>query len=329
MIKQVISQCCGVKVCRFGNRRRQCSSCKKTWSVNQKKRGRPRLRVSSKLALRTLETAGTLRIRAIQSGLSLRQYQYRFKISVGNIDPDILYTKIPKSGSLILLIDGFWIKICGVRYIVYCVAVRPVNGIVAFLLPPVVLHGVETSIKWRSVIQNIPQDIYIRCKVIVCDGLTGLHNQGLPLQRCHVHMFRVFYRFLGLKNRNVKHKVLRRNIWNTLRKAVSEPDPKLYQEHRKKLVAYSKRQECPKWIMRQLHEYLRHDDSFRTYLTHPKWKLPNTNNTMESLCALLRKRFSLSRGFRTLPAAIRWVLVLIIQKKTVVCRPSIQQNICR
>jgi len=48
-ILQGKSSCCQAKIYKFGGKRKQCSECKKTWKIRQKKRGRKAKRVDKKL----------------------------------------------------------------------------------------------------------------------------------------------------------------------------------------------------------------------------------------------------------------------------------------
>ncbi|MFC1615157.1 hypothetical protein ACFL22_01230, partial [Patescibacteria group bacterium] len=46
---QTNSLCCGVKIHNYGERRRQCSKCKKTWRIYKKKTGRKKIRVTTNI----------------------------------------------------------------------------------------------------------------------------------------------------------------------------------------------------------------------------------------------------------------------------------------
>jgi len=54
------SLCCGAQVRRFGRRRRQCTLCKRTWRIRQKKRGRTCTRHTQVLLKRILIDGNTL-----------------------------------------------------------------------------------------------------------------------------------------------------------------------------------------------------------------------------------------------------------------------------
>src|ERR1700690_3004668 len=116
------SPCCGCKVRRFGGRRRQCSDCKKTWSIRKKKRGRPRIRPRNAVIERTLLGRYTLRQLAKERGLlSAPTLRYRFRQAL------VRFVELPRqyrvpNEPLILLADGMRFQFAGKPWVLYLMA---------------------------------------------------------------------------------------------------------------------------------------------------------------------------------------------------------------
>src|SRR3990167_9123449 len=142
------SGCCKAKVYSFGKRRQQCSCCKKTWRKKPKKRGRKKIRVTTDIVRDVLLRGETLAQRSRRGRLSQRQYLLRYHRAIDNTQARKWFPKIPE-GKLILIVDGLWTMSGGKRYVVYLMAIRPINQSRAFLVPPVILHGSEIRRKWE------------------------------------------------------------------------------------------------------------------------------------------------------------------------------------
>ena len=130
------STCCRAKIYKFGNKRRQCSLCKKTWRVWPKKRGakpsRPRQSLLKKVLVekQSLFSAKLNRVPLTEAARSVRlrrSMEYFLESTSQNRAP---------SGELILLIDALWFHFKKERWAMYIRAVRPVNGDRATFLDP-------------------------------------------------------------------------------------------------------------------------------------------------------------------------------------------------
>src|SRR5262245_9130522 len=73
------SPCCRAKIYRFGSRHRQCSLCKRTWSVRRKKRGPDPWRTTPRLLEAVLVQGRTLKSVAPRYGLSAQGLSRRFR----------------------------------------------------------------------------------------------------------------------------------------------------------------------------------------------------------------------------------------------------------
>lgn len=327
------SPCCGVPSIKYGFRRWQCTRCRKTWRGRKKKRGRKRKRVSPKLAFALFETKSTVKQRARNRQLTERQYQYRMIKSLRLTDGNNLYSDVPPQSKLLLLVDGIWAHCNRKRAVVYLLAVRPIETSEAFILPPRIISGVETNRKWRSIIDDLPSYLKRQIVALVCDGLTGLTEQaekrGWIVQRCQFHFIKTIERFRGKKNRFVKDKMFREDLYQTMRRILALPEGRKVDALFAKLKRAGENDRCPSWVKILTRELLCYRNEFRAYLLHPELRLPATNGCMESLAAVVRHRLYLSRGFKTIEGLSRWMSGLIYSKKHMRCNGTDQPIYCR
>ncbi len=130
------STCCRAKIYKFGNKRRQCSFCKKTWRVWPKKRGaklsRPRHNLLRKVLVekQSLFSAKLNRVSLTEAARSVR-LRRSMEQFLNNTTPN----RAP-SGKLILLIDALWFRFKKERWAMYLMALRSVSGDRATFLDP-------------------------------------------------------------------------------------------------------------------------------------------------------------------------------------------------
>ena len=125
------SPCCQALVHHFGKRRRQCSSCKRTWRIRRKRRGRRSIQTSAKVLTQVLLEGCTLRYLAKRSPLALPAFRYRFRQALRRLARGPYPHPIPR-GPLILLADGLWFYFRDKPWILYLTAVKPCWGILLF-----------------------------------------------------------------------------------------------------------------------------------------------------------------------------------------------------
>lgn len=329
-ILHVKSICCGEKIRKFGKNRRQCCSCKKTWRIRPKKRGRKKIRTSSNFAFKIFNTRMTVKQMARISGLSERKYQYRTKISLENLNTKKLFDYIPAKGTLVAVVDGLWVNSNGKRIVIYLCALKPVNSSIAYLIPPVLISGAETSKKWKDVFAGIPEQIKCRIKAMVCDGVTGLARQrdkgGLIFQRCQFHFLKVLERFKGTSNSNVKNKKMRLEVFNLIKESMNISNNNRFRIILKRLKKIFKNPKCPKYVGIHLRDFLVNHIDFRACIIYPNLDLPGTTSAMESLCGSIRERLFISKGFKTEGSLRRWVNGLILERRIITCRSKNQPN---
>ena len=323
------SSCCNKKIYSFGPRRYQCSFCKKTWRIRLKKRGRKKIRVTTNIVKDVLLRGETLSQRSKRGRLSKKQYLLRYHRSLDHIKNKDFFLEVPK-GKLILIVDGLWVISNKKRYVVYLMAIRSINKIEAILLPPIILSGSEIRKKWELAIQTIPIFVKNNIIAIVCDGISGLpniaKNERWIIQRCNFHFIKTIERFRGKKNKYIQNKELREDMYQMIRKAMIVPDGIEYVETINNLEKLALNNDCPKWVRIHANEFLRHRESFRSYLRYPKYNLPFTTSSMENLCGSVRDLLRRSRGFKTEKSLYEWIREFIKLKKKIICRGKNQPN---
>jgi hypothetical protein len=329
-VKQFKSPCCGAFGVKYGKRRRQCTQCKKTWRTRRKKRGRPKHRSSKIFADNLFSTKATVKQRAHISNLSERQYQYRMIRSLEEFSDTNIYSAIDTNQDFILLIDGVWSHCEKKRAVIYLSMLRPVNSSVAYLLPPEVSFGAESNRKWQYLLDSMPPEILNRVRALVCDGVSGMteagRRRGWVVQRCQFHFVKTIERFRGKKNRFIKEKEFREDLYQKMRRSLTVSEGKETDDLFSQIASMAQEDRCPKWVKLFVAELLRYRQQFRAYILHPELYLPATNNSSESLAAIMRTRLYLARGFRTITSLKRWARGLIANKKSITCNPTHQPN---
>lgn len=319
------STCCRAKIYKFGNKRRQCSACKKTWTLWAKKRGakssRPRRNLLKKVLVekQSLFSAKLNRVQLTEAARSIR-LRRSMEQFLNNTTPN----RVP-SGKLILLIDALWFRFKKERWAMYMLALRSVDGDRATFLDPVLLRGRENHEDWSQIVDSIPARAKNRIVAMVSDGFRGssriAKSHRWILQRCHFHLFSQLQVNRG-QWKKLPDSKLREQICEMMRKILATKTHLL--EYLNELVQLLSRRDCP----RRLHaigvELIRHHQEFRSYLNFPQFNLPNTTNSVESMNKIIRTS---CRHLRTPESLILRSKCVIRMRKTIACKPKIfQQN---
>jgi len=327
--KHTKSACCKASVLHFGQRRRQCKKCKKTWRVRKKKVGRKTRRGDASIIIKFLEhRTSTFSHLARVKGLPKSTFQYRVSRMLDDFLLKTPWPSIPQKGPLILVADG------RVKYVEkgwftgYFFFARMINEIEATILPPVWCPGTETSTKWREVFENLPQDILSRIVALVCDGHTGLvqeaRRRGWLLQRCHAHLIK---RIQSRRSRwySSRHRPEGEEIYTLVKKVLTD------QGGQELSVILSRLKEIAlntssRDLKNTLSGFINNYEDWRTYLKYPNLNLPTTNNTAESFSGCIHSLVHRARGFRSRLKLQKWVAALIKNKKTIKCRGNSQPS---
>ncbi len=324
MNKHAKSPCCNAVVRRFGRRRRQCSQCKTTWRIRQKRRGRKQVRITDSLLAGTFLHKETLVQRSRRSPLTAAVLQKRHRRQLIEHINHTQTISVP-TGALILIFDGIWFQFQANRWVVYLLAVRPVQSARAIFLEPIFLPGRESLAAWRYVLKQLPPNIDKRIVATVTDGCRGVARlaaeRGWVSQRCHFHLIAELQRMRGVGKR-VEHPEIRQAIYRHVRETLETTNPKRLQKLQNILHRLAIHSHCPQWMGMRVREFLRHLDNFRAYLNHPELRLPSTTNTVESMGRTIRDMVRRSHGFRTPQSLRQWIKTLIRFYPSRTCNPK-------
>ena len=322
------SACCQAVIIKYGNKRRQCVGCRRTWSVWKKRRGRKKKRIDTNLAQAFLrrEIASQIAL-AKQRRCSEALVQKTLQSSRDVFIRTTAWFAIP-AGDLILIADGVVEMVERQWHTIYLMLVRPVSGRDAVILPPLMLSGTETASGWRKAMDTIPVSVRCRILAIVCDGHRGLVSEGFwrrwVIQRCHFHLLaRIQSR--RSRFRIARHQEEARMIFKHAHAVLASTDEVAVT---RALVALedtgwqSTSPEIRKVLSGFVSQYL----DYRSYLKYPDLHLPTTNNTAESLASMIADLKRRMRGFPTFRSFERWIVALLKYKKTIACNGFHQQN---
>lgn len=327
--KHVKSPCCGARVVRFGQRRRQCLQCHKTWRVRQKKRGRKKLRTNSQLVLHYFKhSIPSLCGWSKRTGKTVRVLERRLRASRDFFLKHTAWPKLPTQGELICLGDGLVFQIRKQWHTCYLILIREIAKNEAIIYRPVIFKGTETSTSWGKALDTIPSQIKQRIRALVCDGHRGLVYYAMRrhwlIQRCHFHLLAAIGGRRS-RSRRSRHKVEGDRVYALVKRVLSENDEKTIPKLLLQIDDEALNTSSPE-LRKYLRGFLNCWEDFRSYLYHPKLNLPTTNNTAESLAGCFTELLHRARGFSTLASIEKWFAAFAKYKKTIKCRGRNQPN---
>lgn len=314
------SPCCGAVIHRFGRRRRQCSDCRKTWRVWQRKRGRTEHRIKTEFLLRYFD--GNLP----RTFLNRHTRAARLRKILHIFIEKTSWHPVP-DGPLIAIVDGLVEYFNGEQYTLYLILLRSVSGHQAVILPPYLEIGTEYGYGWNKALIRLPKEVHERIIALVCGGHTGLISVakgfGWVVQRCHFHLLSRIAHCMsfGPRGKNIKLAIRLRKLAQCV----------LYCSNRKMLDALEQLAVIKPTITSPafrtvISGLLKHYQDYRRYLEFPLYRLPTTSNSAEHLVGLIRDLQYRARGFRTPKSFMAWVTGFCKHQKTITCRPKIQPN---
>jgi len=329
--KHAKSPCCHAQIYRFGHRRRQCSTCKRTWSIRQKKRGRPRIRIQSDVLNQVFLEKYTLRLLVKRRpGIGLANFRHRFRQTLNSFITRPSPQKLPP-GPLILLADGLFFLFQRKPWVLYLIALKSCSGKTAMFLDPVLLPDRESALKWRQAFGNIPPKIRTRIRALVVDNLNGMKkiakHHGWVLQLCHFHLILKFQVQHRRQRRALKGGPLREDIYRLMRQILEVPDGPLLTALIAQLTQLAQNPRMTYRIQAVIREFLRSINYYRTYLTYPKLNLPSTTNTIESMGCIIRDLLRRNRSASSPQSLLRWATALIRLRKKLNCNGKIINRI--
>jgi hypothetical protein len=323
------SPCCRRLVVRFGQRRRQCVHCKKTWSIRPKKRGR-RPKRTSRSALRDVLLKGySLRHLALRRpGVKLPAFRKRFRYALRRFTSGPNTTPLP-GGPLILLMDGVWFRFAGKPWVLYLIALRACHARTAVFLDPVIIEGKEGATKWEQAVATIPSEARNRIRALVVDNLRGMEalarQNAWALQLCQFHLLLKLQVQRSKPNRSLRGGSVRLEIYRLIRKALDlHEGPELYDalDQLRRL----ERTSCgTKRIRAMVREFLRCVGFYRTCRSKPDLNLPGTTNTVESMGSIVRQLLR-NRSGTSPRSVLLWSKALIRLRPHVACNAKHHQQ---
>ncbi len=321
--KHAKSPCCGARVRRFGRRRRQCVHCKHTWTVRQKKRGRPLHRTAPTILRRIFEDGFTLRqLAALHHRVALPTYRYRFRKELERFVARPSPQPLP-SGPLVLLADGLWFQFKGQPWVLYLTALKPCHGDYAVFLDPVLIAGTEKPARWEQALANIPQAATERIRAIVVDNLPGMRRlarqHGWVLQLCHFHLLLKLYGKRGSRPHALRGGPVREELNQYIRQVLELPDGTTLDATLQRLLHLAQTDCGTARIQMTVRAFLRDLEFYRSYLQYPQLGLPQTTNTVESMGRLIREMFRRNRAGSNPDSTLRWATAFIRIRPTVTC----------
>jgi hypothetical protein len=316
------SACCIAKIHRFGSRRRQCSRCKRTWSIRTKKRGRKRWRNAPGLLEAILVQGRSLKSLTPRTGLTQQAMGHRWRQAMRRFVLRARVLRLP-TGPLVLLLDGLYFRFRGKDWVLYVMAVKPCHQNRAVFLDPVLLPGRENLQGWSQVLTTIPASIHRRIRASVSDEISGIiklsTSQGWIVQFCHFHLISRLQQCRGRRNRKLAGRPLREALYQHVRQALELPDGARLQAVLKKL-RHLVRQAKGLRVMRMIvREFLRRIDHFRAYRKYPKLNLPTTTGSVEAMNRRVRDLMRQTRSVRSPQALQLWATALIRMRPAITC----------
>lgn len=314
------SPCCGAAVCRFGKRRRRCKGCGSTFRIRQKKRGKKRKRFNYQY-LQTVLLGQQPLIKSAYRKTKLSP-SARYKRFHQQLEYFIRQPRQPQipDGKLILILDGLWFSFYHQDWVLYIMAVKPIDSNLAYFLDPLLLIGKESLKHWQQTIKTIPTNVEKRIIAYVCDGFNRSEaineKYGWIQQRCHFHLLLHLQKVRGLRKKYWRPTHFREQIYQNIRQIISTSDSDSMPLLKRKLKRLSRHPECHMRLRYIVSGLLRKLDNFRSYIDYPELNLPNTTNVIESMNHLLRQA---TNKLKTPSAVKLWAIGYIRMKKKLNC----------
>lgn len=323
------SPCCQGKIYHFGNRRRQCSKCKHTWRIRKKRRGCKQKRGSKDYVLRylrhqKLSSYALAKLRHISEDKLQRHLRKSLNLFLKNQPWPI----IPKDEPLIVIADAMVQFINHQIYTCYFILLRRIEDKKAVITPPLLRKGQEVWQGWKEAFDQIPSGVKTNILAMVCDGHGGLISQAKRnhwlIQRCHFHLIAKLQAYCSKWSLS-RHRRTGKRVYQLATQILTNPNEKEILKDLFLLKVYSEKSSSY-GLKKVLRGFVKHYRDYRTYLCYPKFYLPRTSNSMESLISTIRDLNYRARGFCTPQSFKKWTEAILKSKKQVTCNGNFQPN---
>lgn len=319
------SQCCGAVVWRFGDRRRKCSFCTKTWSIRSCRKGRKQMRQRPRFSHRVLTENRSLRKFSENANTNREKIRKRFHSSLDvllkkNFSPDNL---LPKKGKLIAITDALHFHSEGKDAMIIIILLRTIRNDKAVVASIEIMFGGETEENWKSAFESLSRGLKKRIIALISDDSLGLVkyakiNEWI-IQLCNFHLKARFQRFLGKKKR-IKSRKERWLAYQLVTQVAEEKNKKRLGPLIREIRKLSKNKNLSKYVRLHLRGFLRNWRDYRTYLKYPELNLPNTSNSAEAVVKIVRDILYQKRGFKTVKSLKRWIKAVQILHPIITCK---------
>ncbi len=324
--KHAKSPCCGARVRRFGPRRRQCTQCQHTWTIRPRKRGRPPHRTPDSVLYRVLVDGLTLgQLFSQRSGVALPTYRYRFRQALARFVARPAPQRVA-AGPLVLLADGLWFEFGGTPWVLYLTALKACSSNVATFLDPLLLAGRESASGWQRAVAALPSDAASRIQAMVVDNIPGMRRIARQhrwvLQLCHFHLL---LKLVAIR-RGVRYSLrggpTRERIEQLIRRALVLPQGRRLTRALAELTRLSHEDCGTQRIQTTVRAFVNNLQFYRAYQTHPELDLPQTTNSVESMCRLVREMLRSSRAGSNPASVLLWTTALVRLHPNIKCNGS-------
>ena len=313
------SECCSAKIIRFGGKRRQCISCKKTWRVHPAKRGRKPLRRQCAYLKKVFNHGLRVSQLALHSGLTIDAIYKRFANSLDSIVSQKRIIRV-HGEKLILVIDAEWQYFRKELWTLYFLAIKTVGSQQVTILDPVLKKGKENAAVWNEIFNQLPPSLKKRIIALVSDGINGIgiiaENNNWIIQRCHFHLLSRLQKMRG-KRASTYGRLVREEIYCSVKLALSETSTRRLNILCRRLAVLAREDGCPKAMRMIVRDFLRRLPDFRSYIDYPELYLPTTVNVMESINSFVRRR---AMTTNTPLAWHKWAIACIRLKSKFICK---------
>lgn len=327
------SPCCCGRIIKFGNRRRQCVICRKTWRIRPKRRGRNPKRVSADLFVKYIrgEIPTSYTLARMRQGQSRDQRERSLRASLKKFVGATLWTPLPHSELLIAIADAMITTIDKRTYTFYFILTRGIRSESAVIAEPYIVEGSESCEGWREAFARLPELTLFSICALVCDSHRGLQSIAIKkkwiIQQCNFHLIA---RIQGRRSRFTysRHRQEGDYLYRLVSEAITNPDEEAILDTVREIWEIS-RLTRSKNLRIYLSGFARKYWEYRSYLQYPQLNLPRTTNSIESLIGSVRKLSHRAHGFKTIESLTLWVHALLKEKKYATCRSSLPTKLMR
>jgi hypothetical protein len=330
--KHMKSPCYREKIIKFGNRRRQCTLCKKTWRIRHKKVGRKTKRVSSSLFLQYVKKENaTPFVLSKTKHKNEDSLQRDLRKSLLQFTKKTRWLELEKDKDIIVIADAMMITVNKKLYTFYFILLRLASSNRAITTEPFIKEGSESCKGWKEAFAKLPVAISVNIRALVSDGHVGLlstakENNWL-IQRCNFH---IIAKILGRRSKGPKsrHRETGEKLYQLTCIVLQSKSNKKVQEALNQLKTAIEITSSTQ-LKTYLSGFIKHHQEYRTYIKYSDLNLPRTSNSAEALIGMMRELCRRAHGFRIIDSLKLWICAFLKYKKDIRCNPSLPTKLMR